>query len=231
VRISQDGEALEVLSFESGELYARPDRLLQVGERVYVSLNHVSGDFQDWGEGRFASLRAGDAGWYVEAEHSLEEAKNCGAMALLNDGLSLVCSGAYEEGDPVLASSQALWLDSEGSPQAVLRGDDPRVGGALAPTVAFDGTDLWLVRFGTPGEEGDRVLQWNPLSDEVTLSLEIEVPYAISSLGVLHEGGALIPVGAPVDPRLCRLGAEGWSCAGICAETGLPPRWVLPLGP
>lgn len=228
--LAADGAVSQSISFSTEPgVRARPDRLLSLGDRVLVSLNHGSPDYTDWSAGRYATLREVDGLWAVDQEWTLPEVRNCGGLAADGDRFAVVCTGTYEAGMPLGDGSGVILSDENGVESARLLGSDPRVAGALAPAVAFADGAVWLVRYGELGGRGDAVLRWDPEQDAVESALELEGAFAIESLASLDDGGVLVPVGLPEDPRVCRLNAAGWTCGSVCAGSGLPPRSLRAL--
>jgi hypothetical protein len=224
-----EGALVQTIQFTATAVPSRPDRMARFGDDVLVTLNHVAPDFAEWGSGRYSRVTWFGDTWGVDREWFVDTASNCGAITGAADGGALVCSGRYVAGEAQPATSAALWLDSTGEPQATLLGNDPRVGGALAPAVAYDGVDILLVRFGSLEGGGDRILRWSPATDAVEEIMEVESSFAVESLGLMANGAFLVPIGVPEAPRLCRWDAEAWSCGDVCTQSGLPPRAILAL--
>jgi hypothetical protein len=228
-----DGTLVQTIVFTPTGTPARPDRMARFGDDVLITLNHVEPDFASWGSGRYArATRFGDT-WGVDREWFVDTANNCGAISGappgVGEGGALVCSGRYVAGEAQPATSAALWLDGTGESQAMLLGNDPRVGGALAPAVAYDGANIFLVRFGSLEGSGDAILRWSPGTGSVEELMEVEAAFTVESLTLMADGALVAPIGVPEAPRLCRWDTEAWTCGDICTQSGLPPRAILGL--
>ena len=218
------------LTFPADEGYAaRPDRLIPFQGGALVSLNHGASDYSAWGVGRYARLRLTNSGWEVAATVDLEDAANCGGLATDGERAALVCTGAFDAGQPNGDGAGVALIGPAGEADAWLSGADARVDGALAPAVTFAGGDVYLVRFGVTGQSGDAVLRWEPGSDVVEEVLSAEDAFAIDALAPVGADGLLAPIGSLVSPRMCRFAEDDWRCQPVCNSTGLPPRSVLAL--
>lgn len=81
----------------SNAFFPRPDRVIALGGKLYVSLNHLSQDFASAGPGRIAVVDPTTN--QVTSVISLPTLKNCGEMVVVGpETLMIACGGAFSDG-------------------------------------------------------------------------------------------------------------------------------------
>jgi len=127
-----------------GAFLPRPDRLLLVGQEVWVSLHRFDADFKSAGDARIVGLDPSrdEISWTLD----LPGVANCGGVARSPSGkvVALACSGVYSDLDseqkpaPTLRSALVL-LDATREPPVVIRYFDAAInlGAPLGSTIAF----------------------------------------------------------------------------------------------
>lgn len=111
-RIDLSGYAVPV---EGATIQARPDRALLVGDRVFVALSNLSGDFQAAGHGRLVVIDT--ATDEVTGAIDIPDFKNCSGLSYVESTqtLAVACGGAFSDPDQA-AGSGIVYFDVGASP-------------------------------------------------------------------------------------------------------------------
>lgn len=219
------------------KLLPRPEHLLAVGGRVYVSLNQIASDFKSYGTGKLVVVDASTdqpvggidlPGW-----------KNCGAMAYWAPGqrLLVACEGAYSDGPQQANTSGILVLDLTtalptlvASVPASAVGNMPFSGGTLA--VLDDGTVLAVTLGNLAALPGDRLWSLSLAGAPPRELFESAEGFALGSvLADTSTNTIFLADGTMASPAFLRTFVEDCT-AGIVAgpsfksgsATKLPPR-------
>ncbi len=209
------------------DLLSRPDRLLQVGDAVWVTLGRVSATWDTYGEGAIAHLDVAGAPTLVGITE-VAQTSNCGAAAVSTDRVALSCAGDIVELAPQPERSALVLLDHEGAEVARLQATDPRVELTFAAGVVLlaDGR-VAAALYGTVDGAPDRVIAWDPGADDVEIVHEASGAFRIFGLATTASGALIVPDADPGSPALCVVaGGASTRCLDPCAATGLPPRQV-----
>ncbi|MGM0577533.1 MAG: hypothetical protein ACQEXJ_17545 [Myxococcota bacterium] len=228
--VSADGVPLDSLALTEADGFpARPDRMLEVGEQLWITLVRASRDWSKFRDGAIARVTAPEEGPSTLVDRvALPGVANCSRMARRGERIAVSCSGGWLPGrdfEADASTSAVIVLDPSGSEVARLAATDPRLGRPLAPAVVFDGDGRVVVGvYG--GEDGtpDAVFRWDPDTDQVVPGYESTEPWTIGDLLEAADGIVVTTDAAASAQGVCRLGGESSACLGACDATGLPPR-------
>lgn len=121
------------------ELSPRPDRLLRVGDQVWVSAQRMNSDFTTSGEARIIGIdtQSDAVAWALD----IPGVKNCGLMVESPDGqrVAVACSGQYYTGDEQLSTSALVIVDRTIVPPAIVgtHAIAESIGGPIGPSIAY----------------------------------------------------------------------------------------------
>jgi len=232
--LDADGTPVDALATAEAELNGRPDRLLAVGDEIWVSLNRASNDFSTYAEGMILRLRRDDAGALERVgEIRLIGLKNCAGLKHTPLGVVVSCTGSYTlAGDIYVRSESALvGLDDAGEERWRLSATDGRVGQCFGPELTHDQDGgVVALLYGEDASLPDAVIRYEPETDTVSKLYTAAAPWTLSALTTADDGVVVVGDGDPEDPRICRL-TTPISCLAACQATGLPPRVLGGYGP
>ncbi len=123
-----------------GALLPRPDRMIRIGDEVWVSLHRFDVDFKTAGDARIVGISTADdsIAWTLD----LPGVANCGAIATAPSGavVALACTGVLGDNPPTERSAIVL-LDATTHPPALLQrfAVAVQLGAPLAPALAYAG--------------------------------------------------------------------------------------------
>jgi hypothetical protein len=128
-----------------GALLPRADRMIRVGNEVWVSLQRYDSDFKMAGDARFVGVSTADDSiiWTLD----LPGVASCGGIARSPSGsaVAVSCTGAFTDDDPKRRSAIVL-LDATVHPPVELErfAVAAELGAPLGPTIAY-ASGGWLV--------------------------------------------------------------------------------------
>jgi hypothetical protein len=217
-----------------GPLLPRPDRMILVGNEVWVSLQRYDANFMSAGDARFAGVSTIDdaIAWTLD----LAGIASCGGIARSPSGkvIAVSCTGVLSDADPKARSAIVL-LDTTVRPPVELKRFDTasKLGAPVGPALAYANAGLLVgVALGDMGAG----------RNDVAYSLDVESG-AVQTLA--DAGGAFALGDLRCDPGcsdLCFL-ADGkaanlrkWKATGSSLDAldpitvdpsiGLPPRTI-----
>ena len=219
-------------------LQARPDRLLRIGDRVWVSLNHLSKNFMVSGPARFAEVDI--AARSVVRTVEVSGVSNCEGM-VYDAGARRIystCSSLFRFGvDFAPETSGVIAIDpraSDGNSRLLLdarQGDGRPFGFDID---LFDGRVV-VMRFGDPdGDIPDRLVAVDPGDGLQTVVHTSSSAFGLGGFWTDARQGKLYVGDADArSPRVYVYSADGdgFAPAGVLdvhPHSGLPPRILRP---
>jgi hypothetical protein len=194
---------------------------------VWVSLNRVSLDFEDYAPARLGRIKLEDDGAMKRLDDLvIKEVTNCGGLAHRGGRVLLSCGGSFLAKDNTYAttSSALILFDGTGQETARLPATHPKVGATFSPYIAVDsGGVVTAITYATNAQDRDRVIQWDPSTDNVETLFEGPGPWVLTSLVLNDADVPLVAIGSLDAPAVCLLTPTP-SCVTACRSTGLPPR-------
>jgi hypothetical protein len=216
---------IDLASDDDAPMLPRPDRMLVVGDEVWVSLQRLSADYQTGKNARIAGVSAAtdQIAWKLD----LPGVANCGGPVLAPSGrlAAIACHGVYTDPDP--SRSAVILIDPAPRPPVVTRRID--VGGAVWPSIVFVTDTLMLCSI--PGSlaapaRADRAFTLDIASGTVTSLFDAQGAFVLGDV-VCAQGRCYM-----ADAALGVVHAFRIEGAGLSADSdllpdpsiGLPPR-------
>ena len=229
---------IDLSSCADDGLWARPDRLLQVDDKVWVSLNHLSEDFTAAGPARFAVLDI--ASGSLDRVVEVPDLSNCKGMVYdaAADRIYSSCSSLFRfnvDFDP--ATSGVVALDpgaADGNPEVLVTAADDD-GQPYGFDIDLDGSRVVVMRFGDlDADIPDQLLALDPAMGQQHHICDSATAFGMGGFWAEARSG-LVYVGDadPTTPRVHVYGfADGLYDLSHSINThpgcGLPPRAIRP---
>ena len=229
---------IDLMACADDGLQARADRLLRIGDRVWVSLNHLAKNFMVSGPARFAEVDIATRSVVRVVE--APGVRNCEGMVYDEAAKRIysTCSSLFRFGvsfEP--ETSGVIELDpaaTDGNPRLLLDAWDG-VGRPFGFAIdLFDGRVV-VRRFGDPDENiPDRLVAIDPGTGEQTLVHTSTSAFGLGGFWVdAREGKLYVGDADPRKPRVQVYIADGDGFASdrvlnVHPRSGLPPRAMRP---
>lgn len=201
----------------------RADRMVSVGNRVYVSLNNLSDDFQASGHGRVLVIDpATDA---VVGQVDLPTLKNCGALTHHGNHLFVACGGVFADGAMQAAHSGIARIQLADN-QVQILGSPAFANGlvSLFAVAAMDDHRIAAVTLGDfSGSPPDRLWGGNFATGMAMKGHEASRPYSLWSVVADRARGLVWATDGGAQPalRAFTMDAAGALTAGPVLKTSL----------
>lgn len=210
------GGSIDLTTADDGDFLPRPDRLLRVGDEVWVTLQGLNRDFSNARDQRIVGIDPKSNGiiWTLE----LTGFKSCGKPVLSPSGTlaAIACSGFLGSGAlEATPESDVVLLDVTQSPPAIVKsfGAAEQLKAPLGSSVAFASETLLVgTAFGDAGtSRNDRAY-----------TLDTETGQASE----LYDAGTAFALGEV----LCTPGCGEALCLLADAEAGALSAWTITEG-
>jgi hypothetical protein len=215
---------------------ARPDKMIQAGELVWVTLNHLSGDMQMAGEGRILAIDP--ASDQIRHIISIPELTNCTGIQFVPSRASIYvsCSGLFAGTEhEQINNSGIASIDMGANPPVatiVKRADDD-TGRPYGFTLADIEHSLLAERYGNlDSDEPDLIVAIDLESGAETIVYMAGSPYGLGGFFVDNQYDTLyVGEADPEAPVIVvyDIGIDTFTEAGeivVHPKSGLPPRII-----
>lgn len=171
-------------SSTDGNFLPRPDRMIPVGDEVWVVLQRANADLSATADSRLVGVdpKTDTVTWKLD----LPSAADCSGFARSPSGdrVALACSGAFSDADPKSRSTIIL-LDATAHPPVEVRRFEAQtdLNAQLGPSIAFARDDLLLgTAYGDGKTTNDRAFTVDVSTAKVTALLDAGAAFALGDV-------------------------------------------------
>ena len=217
-----------------GEILPRPDRMIRVGDEVWVSLDRYNADFTMAGDARFVGISTADdtIAWTLD----LAGVASCGGIALSPSGkvVAVSCTGVLGDADPKQRSAIVL-LDTTAHPPVELKrfATATSLGAPVGPALAYASAGVLVgVALGdTAAKRGDAMYSLDLETGTTQMLLDAGEAFALGDLRCTPGCGDLCFLADGKEAALRPWKVDGTSMVSqptvsVDPTIGLPPRAI-----